>query len=71
MILNGYFKSLSIPAAILLAFPDHATVKKVVQHLPRVGVGVKYGLPQSRLVMLSVVSSPSFFNRINVLGELR
>ena len=29
-------------------FPDAATVKKVVKVLPRVGVGVKYGIPQTR-----------------------
>ncbi|XP_052226575.1 neurobeachin-like isoform X2 [Dreissena polymorpha] len=34
--------------AIMFAFPDHATVKKVINVLPRVGVGVKYGLSQSR-----------------------
>ena len=34
----------------MFAFPDNATVKKVVNALPRVGVGVKYGLPQTRLV---------------------
>ncbi|XP_060594315.1 neurobeachin-like isoform X4 [Ruditapes philippinarum] len=34
--------------AIMFAFPDHATVKKVISALPRVGVGVKYGLGQSR-----------------------
>ena len=32
----------------MFAFPDHATVKKVISALPRVGVGVKYGLNQSR-----------------------
>ena len=35
-------------AAIMFAFPDHATVKKVIDLLPRVGVGIKYGLPQAR-----------------------
>ncbi|XP_053400196.1 neurobeachin-like isoform X2 [Mercenaria mercenaria] len=34
--------------AIMFSFPDHATVKKVINALPRVGVGVKYGLGQSR-----------------------
>ena len=37
-------------AAVMFAFPDQATVKKVVNALPRVGVGVKYGLPQTRYV---------------------
>jgi hypothetical protein len=36
----------------MFAFPDHSTVRRVVQHLPRVGVGVKYGLPQSRKTSL-------------------
>ena len=35
-------------AAVMFAFPDQATVKKVINALPRVGVGVKYGLPQTR-----------------------
>ena len=39
-------------AAIMFAFPDQDTVKKVVYQLPRVGVGVKYGLPQSRKTSL-------------------
>lgn len=29
-------------------FSDQATVKKVVNSLPRVGVGTSYGLPQAR-----------------------
>ena len=36
----------------MFAFQDFATVKKVVNVLPRVGVGVKYGLPQTRWVPL-------------------
>ena len=35
-------------AAVMFAFPDPATLKKVINALPRVGVGVKYGLPQTR-----------------------
>uniref|UniRef100_A0A8D8UFC3 Neurobeachin n=1 Tax=Cacopsylla melanoneura TaxID=428564 RepID=A0A8D8UFC3_9HEMI len=34
--------------SIMLAFPDQATVKRVIKALPRVGVGIKYGLPQTR-----------------------
>ncbi|XP_053976417.1 neurobeachin isoform X15 [Hylaeus volcanicus] len=34
--------------SILFAFPDQATVKKVIKALPRVGVGIKYGIPQTR-----------------------
>ena len=39
---------LSNRTAVFFAFPDRATVKKVINALPRVGVGVKYGLPQTR-----------------------
>lgn len=39
--------------AVMFAFQDFATVKKVVNVLPRVGVGVKYGLPQTRRVSLA------------------
>jgi len=45
MYTNIYF---SVTAAVMFAFPDHAAVKKVINALPRVGVGVKYGLPQAR-----------------------
>uniref|UniRef100_A0A1I7T2D8 Putative neurobeachin homolog n=1 Tax=Caenorhabditis tropicalis TaxID=1561998 RepID=A0A1I7T2D8_9PELO len=38
--------------AIMFAFDSEDTVKKVVYQLPRVGVGVKYGLPQSRKTSL-------------------
>ncbi|XP_046395262.1 neurobeachin isoform X2 [Ischnura elegans] len=34
--------------SILFAFPDQATVRKVIKALPRVGVGIKYGIPQTR-----------------------
>ncbi|XP_076388222.1 A kinase anchor protein rugose isoform X4 [Megachile rotundata] len=34
--------------SILFAFPDQATVKKVIKALPRVGVGIKYGIQQTR-----------------------
>ncbi|XP_075981984.1 A kinase anchor protein rugose isoform X3 [Anticarsia gemmatalis] len=37
-----------VSASIFFAFPDQATVKKVIKALPRVGVGIKYGIPQSR-----------------------
>lgn len=36
----------------MFAFINEDTVRKVVEHLPRVGVGVKYGLPQSRKASL-------------------
>uniref|UniRef100_A0A0N5AYU9 Putative neurobeachin homolog n=1 Tax=Syphacia muris TaxID=451379 RepID=A0A0N5AYU9_9BILA len=38
--------------AIMFAFANEDTVRKVVDYLPRVGVGVKYGLPQSRKTSL-------------------
>lgn len=41
-----------LTAAVMFAFSDHATVKKVINALPRVGVGVKYGLPQARFVLI-------------------
>jgi len=34
----------------MFAFQDNAAVKKVINALPRVGIGVKYGLPQTRSV---------------------
>lgn len=34
--------------SIMFAFPDQHTVKKVIKALPRVGVGIKYGIPQTR-----------------------
>ena len=43
-----HFIMFLLSAAIMFAFPDQATLKKVVNALPRVGVGVKYGLPQTR-----------------------
>lgn len=32
----------------MFAFPDQTTVKRVIKALPRVGVGIKYGIPQTR-----------------------
>ncbi|XP_063239810.1 neurobeachin isoform X3 [Bacillus rossius redtenbacheri] len=34
--------------SIMFSFPDQNTVKKVIKALPRVGVGIKYGIPQTR-----------------------
>ena len=39
-------------ASIMFAFSDQSTVKKVVKALPRVGVGIKYGIPQTRRASL-------------------
>ncbi len=35
-------------SAVMFALPDQLVVKQVVNSLPRVGIGVKYGLPQTR-----------------------
>ncbi|VDO39425.1 unnamed protein product [Haemonchus placei] len=43
---------LATRTAVMFAFPDQETVRNVVYQLPRVGVGVKYGLPQSRKTSL-------------------
>jgi hypothetical protein len=37
-----------LSASVMFAFPDRQIVKKVVNYLPRVGVGGRYGLPQQR-----------------------
>ncbi|XP_055077240.1 lipopolysaccharide-responsive and beige-like anchor protein isoform X3 [Periophthalmus magnuspinnatus] len=39
--------------AVMFNFPDAATVKKVVNSLPRVGVGTNFGLPQTRRISLA------------------
>uniref|UniRef100_A0A8C3YIH2 Lipopolysaccharide-responsive and beige-like anchor protein n=1 Tax=Catagonus wagneri TaxID=51154 RepID=A0A8C3YIH2_9CETA len=39
--------------AIMFNFPDSATVKKVVNYLPRVGIGTSFGLPQTRRISLA------------------
>uniref|UniRef100_A0A663E0D3 LPS responsive beige-like anchor protein n=1 Tax=Aquila chrysaetos chrysaetos TaxID=223781 RepID=A0A663E0D3_AQUCH len=38
---------------VMFNFPDQATVKKVVNCLPRVGVGTIFGLPQTRRISLA------------------
>lgn len=43
---------LSQRTSVMFAFPDFDTVKKVVRYLPPVGVGVKYGIAQSRRASL-------------------
>lgn len=45
---NSRFDAFLSIASILFAFSDQATVKKVIKALPRVGVGIKYGIPQTR-----------------------
>jgi hypothetical protein len=44
----------------MFAFPDQATVKKVIKALPRVGVGIKYGIPQTRCVPARCLLLPNF-----------
>jgi hypothetical protein len=44
----------------MFAFPDQATVKKVIKALPRVGVGIKYGIPQTRYVPARCLFHPSY-----------
>ncbi|XP_062964914.1 lipopolysaccharide-responsive and beige-like anchor protein isoform X5 [Cynocephalus volans] len=39
--------------AVMFNFPDPATVKKVVNYLPRVGIGTSFGLPQTRHISLA------------------
>ncbi|CAI9734316.1 beige-like isoform X4 [Octopus vulgaris] len=39
--------------AVMFAFPDHITMKKVVNALPRVGIGIRYGLNQARRMSLA------------------
>jgi len=38
--------------SVMFAFSDFDTVKRVIKYLPPVGVGIKYGIPQSRRASL-------------------
>ncbi|XP_064636479.1 neurobeachin-like isoform X3 [Lineus longissimus] len=51
-------------SAVMFSFPDHTTVKKVINALPRVGVGIKYGLPQARRT--SMASPKNLFKMSNM-----
>lgn len=42
------YNKTNFTASIMFAFPEQNTVKKVIKALPRVGVGIKYGIPQTR-----------------------
>lgn len=42
-----------LPASVMFALSDQAIVQKVVYALPPVGVGVRYGVPQSHKTSLS------------------
>ena len=57
-------KGLFISASIMFAFSDQNTVKKVVKALPRVGVGIKYGIPQTRRA--SLMSPRQLFRAANM-----
>ena len=48
----------------MFAFSDQNTVKKVVKALPRVGVGIKYGIPQTRRA--SLMSPRQLFRAANM-----
>ncbi|XP_076995955.1 lipopolysaccharide-responsive and beige-like anchor protein isoform X2 [Tamandua tetradactyla] len=50
--------------AVMFNFPDPATVKKVVNYLPRVGIGTSFGLPQTRRI--SLASPPQLFRASNM-----
>lgn len=39
-------------SSVMFAFPDLDTVKRAVKYLPPVGVGIKYGIPQTRRASL-------------------
>lgn len=49
---NGLEIFLAQRTSVMFAFSDFDTVKKVVRFLPPVGVGIKYGIPQSRRASL-------------------
>ncbi|XP_023212036.1 neurobeachin-like isoform X1 [Centruroides sculpturatus] len=50
--------------SIMFAFQDHHIVKKVVKALPCVGVGIKYGIPQTRRA--SLMSPRQIFQQSNM-----
>ncbi|XP_043237730.1 neurobeachin-like isoform X3 [Amphibalanus amphitrite] len=53
--------------SVMFNFPDSATVKKVVKVLPRVGVGVKYGIPQTRRA--SMMAPRQLFRASNMVQK--
>lgn len=55
--------------SILFAFPDQHTVKKVIKALPRVGVGIKYGIPQTRRA--SMMSPRQLMRNSNMTQKVR
>lgn len=55
---------LSQRTSVMFAFADFETVKKVIKYLPPVGVGVKYGIVQSRRA--SMMTSKQLFAASNM-----
>ncbi|OQV18754.1 Neurobeachin [Hypsibius exemplaris] len=55
---------MSTRSSVMFAFNDHAAVKKVVRALPAVGIGTKYGIPQSRYA--SLMSPRKIFRQSNM-----
>ncbi|XP_037087488.1 LOW QUALITY PROTEIN: neurobeachin-like, partial [Pollicipes pollicipes] len=53
--------------SVMFNFPDSATVKKVIKVLPRVGVGVKYGIPQTRRA--SMMAPRQLFRASNMVQK--
>ena len=51
----------------MFAFQDQATVKRVIRALPRVGVGIKYGIPQTRRA--SLMSARQLFRSANMTAK--
>jgi hypothetical protein len=35
-------------SSVMFAFPDKQIAKKIINILPKVGVGLRYGLPQTK-----------------------
>ncbi|GAB6031814.1 hypothetical protein CHUAL_010216 [Chamberlinius hualienensis] len=55
---------LATRTSVMFAFNDQATVKKVIKALPRVGVGIKYGIAQTRRA--SMMSPRQLFHASNM-----
>lgn len=53
--------------SVMFAFCDYQTVKKVVKALPRVGVGIKYGIAQTRRA--SLMTPKQLMRNSNMTGK--
>lgn len=53
--------------SVMFAFSDYDTVKRAVKYLPPVGVGIKYGIPQSRRA--SLMSPRQLFAASNMMQK--